>query len=99
MNISSDQGLTVCFGFIKWFSALPKEKPFDEESPSENQDWSCIWLPIGHVHDGVILPPRLECFVKMLSYSNLSSLLGIETIGKISLTIEAINRIVVLVVK
>ena len=26
---------------------------------------------IGHLHDGIILLPRPECFVKMLSYSNL----------------------------
>ena len=32
---------------------------------------------------------RPECFVKMLSHSNFSSLLGKETIGKISLTTEA----------
>ena len=33
-------------------------------------------LEIGH--DGVILLPRPECLVKMVSYSNLSSLLGIK---------------------
>ena len=30
---------------------------------------------IGHLPDSLILLPRQECFVKMLSYSNLSSLL------------------------
>ena len=33
---------------------------------------------IGHLHDGVILQPRPECFVKMLSHSNFSTLLGIK---------------------
>ena len=55
---------------------------------------------IGHLHDGIILLPRPECFVKMLSYSNLSSVLGIKRqLEKISLTIEATNNILVLVVK
>ena len=27
--------------------------------------------PIGYLHDGAILPPRPECFIKMLSYSNI----------------------------
>ena len=31
---------------------------------------------MGHLHDGVILLPRPECFVKMLSYPNLSPPLG-----------------------
>ena len=58
-------------------------------------------LSIGHLKDGVILLPRTGCFVKMLSYSNLSSVLGIKTqkIGKISRTAETINSILVLVVK
>jgi len=33
---------------------------------------------IGRLHDGVILLPRPDCFVKMLCYSYLSSLLGIK---------------------
>ena len=33
---------------------------------------------IRHLHDGVILIQRPQCFVKMLSYSNLSSLLGVK---------------------
>ena len=37
-----------------------------------------IYGLIGHLHDGFILLPRPECFVKMLSYSNFSSLLGIK---------------------
>ena len=36
-------------------------------------------LPISHLHDGIILRPRPECFVKMLSCSNLSSFVGIES--------------------
>ena len=35
-------------------------------------------LSIDHLKDGVILLPRTECFVKMLSHSNLSSVLGIK---------------------
>ena len=35
-----------------------------------------IIIVIGHLHDGVILLPRPECFVKMLSYPNLSPPLG-----------------------
>ena len=35
-------------------------------------------LSIGHLKDGVILLPRTGYFVKMLSYSNLSSVLGIK---------------------
>ena len=38
---------------------------------------SCV-DSIGHLYDGVILLPRQECFVRMLSYSNLSSHLGIK---------------------
>ena len=54
----------------------------------------------GHLHDGVILLPRPERFVKMLSYSNLSSLLGIKRqLEKMSLTIKATNSILVLVVQ
>ena len=33
---------------------------------------------IGHLPDDITLLPRTECFVKMLFYSNLSSLLGIK---------------------
>ena len=52
-------------------------------SPINSQPPSVRWLrqicnAIGHLHEGVILLPRPECFVKMLSYSNLSSLLGIK---------------------
>ena len=39
---------------------------------------------IRHLHDGVILIKRPQCFVKMLSYSKSK-----ETIRKISLTTEA----------
>ena len=45
---------------------------------------SLSWLTyiiIGYLHDGVFLLPSsdLECFVKVLSYSNFSSLLGLKT--------------------
>ena len=33
---------------------------------------------MAHLHDGVVLLPRPECAVKMLSYSIMSSLLGIK---------------------
>lgn len=33
---------------------------------------------VGHLHDGVISLLRPECLVKMLSYSNLSSLLEVK---------------------
>ena len=33
---------------------------------------------IGRLHDGVIFLPRPDCFVKMLCYSYLSSLLGVK---------------------
>lgn len=46
MNVSSDKGLNFYFGLLKWFSAVVKERAFDEESPTKNQDWSFIWLPI-----------------------------------------------------
>ena len=35
------------------------------------------FITIVHLRDGVMLLPRPEYFVKMLSYSNLSSLAGI----------------------
>ena len=55
---------------------------------------------MGHLHDGVILLPRPECFVKMLSYPNLSPPLWRKRSNwKISLTIEATDSILVLVVK
>ena len=37
---------------------------------------------IGHLHNSVILLSGPECNVKVLSYSKLSSLLGIETLEK-----------------
>ena len=48
------------------------------------------------LRDGNILLPGPKCFVKMLSYSNLSYK---EITGKISLTVEATNSIPVFVVK
>ena len=42
MNVSSDKGLTVYFGLLKWFSTVAKERAFDEESPTKNQDWSYL---------------------------------------------------------
>lgn len=39
---------------------------------------------VGNLHDGVILVPRPECFVKMLSYSNLSFLLRIKQLVKLA---------------
>ena len=42
MNVSSDKGLTVYFGLLKWFSAVAKERAFDEESLTKNQDWSYL---------------------------------------------------------
>ena len=55
---------------------------------------------MGHLHDSVILLPRPESFVKMLSYSNLSSLSGVKReFGKIILTIEGTNSILVTVIK
>ena len=60
---------------------------------------SSFGLPIGHMRDGVILLPRPECFVKMLSYSNVFSHGNNESIGKINLTTEATSNILVLVVK
>ena len=42
------------------------------------QSFRTSCCPIGHLHDGVISLPRPECFFKMLSYSDLSSLLGIK---------------------
>ena len=33
---------------------------------------------INHLHENVVLLPKPECFLKMLSYSNLSSFLGIK---------------------
>lgn len=51
------------------------------------------YLGIGHLHDGIILLPRLECFVKMLFHSNLSSILGIKAqLEKISLTIKTTEQ-------
>ena len=42
------------------------------------QSFRTSGCPIGHLHDGVILLSRPECFFKMLSYSDLSSLFGIK---------------------
>ena len=39
-------------------------------------------IQTGHSHESVILAPRPECFVNMLSYSNLPPLGNRETIGK-----------------
>ena len=51
-------------------------------------------------YHSLILLPRPECFVKMLSYSNLSSLLEIKRqLEKTSPTRETINSILVLVLK
>ena len=54
---------------------------------------------IDHLRGGVILLPRPECFVKTLSHPNLSPPWEERDNWKISLTIEATNRILVLVVK
>ena len=56
---------------------------------------------MAHLHDGVVLLPRPECTIKVLSYSILSSLLGIkrQLQNNISMTIETFNSILVLVVK
>lgn len=58
-----------------------------------------IRVLIRHLYDGVSVLPRPEFLVKMLSYSNLSSLVRIETAGNISLTTEATNSILIVVVK
>ena len=42
-------------------------------------DWlltALLYSLIGDLHNGIILPLREECFVKVLCYSEFSSLLG-----------------------
>ena len=67
---------------------------------SVNSTQNAMLASIGLFHDGVMLPPRPECFVKMPSIFKFVFFLGSkEAIGKIGLTLEATNRTLGLVVK
>ena len=72
--------LYECLSAYHRYLSLSNSKIRTPQATSKYKRFGCQkdTFLIGRLHDGVILLPRPDCFVKMLCYSYLSSLLGIK---------------------